>query len=59
MPIRKQNLFLFFEENEFEFDISSNLVRLSMNRFTIDEEAQFEIIGVYNLKRVQIGMTYI
>ena len=56
MPIKKQNLFLFFEENENEFDISSNLVRLSMNRFTVDEEAQFEIIGVHNLRRVKKEM---
>ena len=56
MVVRKQHLFLFFEENEFEFDISSNLVRLSMNRFIVDEEAQFEIIGAYNLKKLQRKM---
>ena len=51
MAVKKQNLFLFFEESEFEFDISSNFVRLSMNRLIVDEEAQFEIIGIYNLKK--------
>ena len=57
MLVKKQNLFLFFEENEHKFEISSDLVRLSMNRFIIDEEAQFEIIGVYNLKKTKEEMT--
>ena len=49
MERSRQNLFLFFEENDDEKDISSNLVHLYMNRFVIAEEDQTEIIGVYNL----------
>ena len=51
MQKSKQNLFLFFEENELEFEISSSLVQLSMNRFVIDEDDQFEVIGIYNLTK--------
>ena len=48
-PRRKQNLVLFFEENNDSRIIDSNLVRLYMNRFTIHEEAQNEINGVHHL----------
>ena len=44
-----QNLFLFFQESEDKSDVSSNIVRLAMNKFIVDEDAQFEIIGVYCL----------
>ena len=49
MERKRRNLFLFFEENDDEKDISSSLVHLYMNRFVIAEEDQIEIIGVYNL----------
>ena len=45
----KQNLILFFEENNDFKDISSNLVRLYMNRSVIDEEDQSEISEIYSL----------
>ena len=51
MSKSKQHLYLFLEENELEYEISSSLVRLSMNRFVVNEAAQFEVIGIYNLKR--------
>ena len=51
MTKRKQNLFLFFEEKADEFDISLNLAMLAMNGFVVDENAQFEVIGVYYLKK--------
>ena len=47
----RQNLFLFFEEKAQEYDIDWNLVMLAMNRFVVDEDAQFEVIGVYYLKK--------
>ena len=56
MVLKKQNLFLFFEENEFEFEITSDLVRLAMIRFIVDEDAQFEIIGTYNLRKCKPEM---
>ena len=46
----KQNLFLFFEENECEFVIGRKLVLLYANRCIVDEDAQFEICGVYELQ---------
>ena len=51
MTRKTQNLFLFFEENDDEKDISSTLVHLYMNRFVIAEEDQTEIIGVYDLSK--------
>ena len=54
-----QNLFLFFEESEDQADVSSNLVRIAMNKFTVDEDARFEVIGVYYLqKRIKPLDTY-
>ena len=47
----KQNLFLFLEEKPHKYDISSNLAILSMNTFVVDEDAQFEVVGVFYLKR--------
>ena len=49
MERKKQNLILFYEENNDEKDISSKLVRLYMNRFLIGEEDQSELSGVYDL----------
>ena len=39
------------EENELDYEISSSLVKLSMNRFIVNEDAQFEVMGIYNFKR--------
>ena len=52
MTPTKQNLFLFFEENEMQSLIDRKLVKLYMNRFIIDEDAKFEISGVYELQKV-------
>ena len=49
MERKKQNLILFYEENNDEKDISSKLVRLYMNRFLVGEEDQSELSGVYYL----------
>ena len=51
MERKRQNLFLFFEENYDQKDISSSLVHLYMNQFVITEEDQTEIIGIYNLAK--------
>ena len=50
MTGRKQNLVLFFKENEKYHVINSRLVRMYMNRFTIDEEHQTEVTEVYYIK---------
>ena len=47
MVFRKQNLFLFYEKNAALCDIQLQLVNSYMNRFIIDEDAQFELIGIY------------
>lgn len=50
MARRKQNLILFFEENEDYGVINSRLVRMYMNRFSIDEDDQTEVTEVYNIE---------
>ena len=50
MTRRKQHLILFFQENEECNVISSRLVRLYMNRFTIDEDDETEVTQVHNVK---------
>ena len=50
MTRRKQNLVLFFQENEESNVINSRLVRLYMNRFTIDEDDETEVTQVHNVK---------
>lgn len=57
MKYLKRNLLLFFEENEDPDNISSNLVRLLMNRFVIEEEKQYEITGTFNLSKVSKSST--
>lgn len=52
MKFQNRNILLFFEENEDKNNISSNLVRLFMNRFVIEEEKRYEIIGTFNLSKV-------
>ena len=49
----KQNLFLFFEENEVQTVIDNKLVLRYANRCIIDEQAEFEICGVYQLQKVE------
>lgn len=47
-----QNLFLFFEENENQSVIDRKLIKMFMNRCIIDDDANFEIAGVYELQQV-------
>ena len=49
----KQNLFLFFEENEVQTIIDNKLVLRYANRCIIDEQAEFEVCGVYKLQKVE------
>ena len=49
MERKKQNIIIFYEENNDEKDISSKLVRLYMNRFLIGEDDQSELSGVYHI----------
>ena len=52
MSPSKQNLFVFLEENEYQPLIDRKLVKLYVNRCVIDENANFEITGVYELQKV-------
>ena len=52
----KQNLFLFIEESEIEYDICSKLVQLSMNRFVVEEESQNEVSGIYHFQKLKKPM---
>ena len=42
----KNLIIILIEEKDITYDVSSNLVRLYMNRCVIDEDDQFEILGV-------------
>jgi len=42
----KNLIFIMIEEKDITYDVSSNFVRLYMNRCIIDEDDQFEILGV-------------
>lgn len=53
MTPSRQNLCLFLEENDLEYVIDSKIVHRFMNRSVVGEEDQFEIIGVYNLQKVE------
>ena len=43
---RSKNLIFIDEKSDINYDVSSNLVRLYMNRSIIDEDDEFEILGV-------------
>ena len=51
MERRNREIILFFEENENVEIINGKIVRLYMNRFTINEEERFEIAGVFYLAK--------
>ena len=53
MKPSRQNFCLFLEKNDLEFVIDSKPVHLFMNRSVVNEEDQFEIIGVYYLQKVE------
>ena len=46
----RQNIVLMYEENYDKRVVSSKMVNLYMNRFTIDEDAQAEIVGIEYLE---------
>ena len=48
MPKKMQNLVLLVEPPEGEYDISLKAGNMCLNRFCIDEDASFELSGVYD-----------
>ena len=51
MVFQKQNLFIFYENETELYDIQLQLVNSYMNRFVIEEEAQFEVVGIYHAQK--------
>ena len=49
MSKRSKSLIFISEKSDINYDVSSNLVRLYMNRSIIDEDDQFEILGVIQI----------
>ena len=45
--MRKQNLNLFFVENDSKQSITNNIIRSYMNGFIINEDSQSEVNGVF------------
>ena len=48
---KMQNLVIFMEPSPDAYDISLKGGNMILNRFCIDEDAAFELSGVYNLKK--------
>ena len=46
-----QNLVIFIEPSEYAYDISLRDVNKFLNRFSIDEDAAFELSAVHYLKK--------
>ena len=51
MAKRKQNLILFLHKDIGQKEVNTKLVHTCMNRFIIDEDAQFEVNGVYHVDK--------
>ena len=50
MPKRKQNLFIVYQKNDDLSSINEKLVTTYMNRIIIEEEAQFEVVEILDLR---------
>ena len=53
MKRQNREIILFFEENEYIRTINGKIVRLYMNRLTINEEEPFEIAGLFDLAKIE------
>ena len=51
MTENMKNIIVFIEPNEHSFSPNWKIAHLYLNRFTIDEYASFELLGVYYLKK--------
>ena len=45
-----KNIIVFIEPNEHSYNTNWKIANLYLNRLTIDEDAAFELLGVYYLK---------
>ena len=46
-----QNFIILMQPTEYDWDISIKAGKMLLNRFCIDDEAAFEVSGVYYLKK--------
>ena len=46
-----RNIIIFIEPSDKEYETPLKIGRLYWNRFAIDENAAFEILGVYEIKQ--------
>ena len=46
-----KNIIVFIEPNEHSYNTNWKIANLYLNRFTIDEDASFDLLGVYYLKK--------
>ena len=53
MSSKMQNLVVFMEPSERTWNTSSKAGNMTLNRFCIDEDAGFELFGVYYLKQTR------
>ena len=51
MPKMMQNIVFLIEPPREEYDISLKAGNMCLNRFCIDEDASFELSGVYNVRK--------
>ena len=52
MPQKRQNLVFLMEPSEDAWHINLNSGHMCLNRFCIDEDAAFELSGVYYLEKL-------
>ena len=57
MPKMMQNLVFLMEPPRKEYKISLNAGNMCLNRFCIDEDASFELSGVYDFKKSSYNFT--
>ena len=53
-----QKIVLFIEPNDDAFATPFKIGHLFMNRFAIDEEAEFEVVKVLELEKSSMAMSY-
>ena len=51
-----KNIIVFIEPNEDSFSPNWKIANLYLNRFTIDEGASFELLGIYYFKKFHVDL---
>ena len=58
MSKKSQNLVVWMDPTQKAYETSLKAGKMILNRFCIDEDAAFELSGVYSLKKSSYGMRY-